>query len=186
MEKRLSSHPSYQLFVTFLPEKQRLSPAKNFYSPSVCDENNSLQWSALWSKTSVNFPPENSLRPHAWDGQRLVYWWQSFLPRSLPPDFGLVTLAPVFFFFFFQPQGASASTTSVELFWYYWNKSVSGLTPNSSTKSTWSLTYSSPRAAPDTNFSSSWGDEATIFFLQLSQLVQYNDIWSHMPILWSS
>ena len=91
-----------------------------------------------------------------------------------------------FFFFFFQPQGASGSTTSVELFWYYWNKSVSGLTPNSSTKSTWSLTYSSPRAAPDTNFSSSWGDEATIFFLQLSQLVQYNDIWSHMPILWSS
>ena len=48
---------------TFLPEKQRLSPAKNFNSPSVCNENKSLRWSALWTKTSVNFPPENGLRP---------------------------------------------------------------------------------------------------------------------------
>ena len=54
---------SYRLFVTFLPEKQRLSPAKNFNSPRVCDENKSPQRSALRTETSVNFPPENSLRP---------------------------------------------------------------------------------------------------------------------------
>ena len=41
MEKCLSSCPSYQLFVIFLPEKQRLSQAKNFNSRSVCDENKS-------------------------------------------------------------------------------------------------------------------------------------------------
>ena len=59
MEKRLSSRPSYQLFVTFLPEKQHLSPAKKFNSPCVCDENESHQPSALWTKTSGNFPPES-------------------------------------------------------------------------------------------------------------------------------
>ena len=42
VEKRLSSRLSYRLsyrlLVTFLPEKQRLSPAKSFNSLSVCDE----------------------------------------------------------------------------------------------------------------------------------------------------
>ena len=59
MEKLLSSCLSYQLFVTFLPEKQRLSPAKNF----VCNENKSLWQSAIQTETSVNFPLENSLCP---------------------------------------------------------------------------------------------------------------------------
>ena len=60
---------SYRLFVTFLPKKQRLSPAKNFNSLSVCDENKSLRGSALSTKTSVNFPPENSLCPREWGSQ---------------------------------------------------------------------------------------------------------------------
>ena len=47
MEKRLS----YQLFLTFLPKKQHLSPAKDFNSPSVCDENKSPRPSALQTKT---------------------------------------------------------------------------------------------------------------------------------------
>ena len=55
MEKRtsscLSSRLSYQLFVTFLPKKQHLSPAENFNLPSVCDENKWPQPSALWNKT---------------------------------------------------------------------------------------------------------------------------------------
>ena len=38
----LSSHLSYQLFIIFLPEKQRLSPAKDFNSQSVSDENKAL------------------------------------------------------------------------------------------------------------------------------------------------
>ena len=48
---------------TFLPEKQHLSPAKNFNSLCVCNENKSLPWSALQAETSVNFPPENRLCP---------------------------------------------------------------------------------------------------------------------------
>ena len=39
---------------------------KNFNSRSVCDENKSQQPSALQTETSMNFPPENSLRPHEW------------------------------------------------------------------------------------------------------------------------
>ena len=61
--KCLSSCLSYQPFVTFMPKKQRQSPPKNFYSLSVCDENKSLQRSALQTEASVNFPPENSLCP---------------------------------------------------------------------------------------------------------------------------
>ena len=38
VEKCLSSCPSSRLFVTFLPEKMLLSPAKNINSPSVCVE----------------------------------------------------------------------------------------------------------------------------------------------------
>ena len=38
-------------------------PAKNFISPSVCDENKPPRPSALLIETSVNFPPDNSLRP---------------------------------------------------------------------------------------------------------------------------
>ena len=55
MEKRLSSHLSYRLLATFLPEKQCLSPAKNIYSPSVYDDKKSLRRSALLTETSVNF-----------------------------------------------------------------------------------------------------------------------------------
>ena len=51
MEKRLSSHLSNRVLVTFLPEKQHLSPAKNFNSPGVCDDNKSPQRSALQTKT---------------------------------------------------------------------------------------------------------------------------------------
>ena len=47
----------------FCPKKKRLSPAKNFNSLSVCNENKSQQRSIILSETSVNFPPENSLRP---------------------------------------------------------------------------------------------------------------------------
>ena len=65
----LSSCPSYQLFVTFLPKKQHLSPAKIFNSPSVCVENKSPRPSALRTETSVNFPLENSLHPHGWGSQ---------------------------------------------------------------------------------------------------------------------
>ena len=60
MVKRPSSRLSYQLLVTFLAEKQRLSPAKNFNSPSVYDEKKSLWRSALLTETSLNFPLENS------------------------------------------------------------------------------------------------------------------------------
>ena len=63
LEKRLSSCLSYRLLATFLPEMQRLSPAKNFYSLSFCDENKSQRRSALLTETSVNFPPENCLCP---------------------------------------------------------------------------------------------------------------------------
>ena len=42
---------------------------KKFNSPSVCDENKSLRPSALRTKTSVNFPLENSLRLHQWGSQ---------------------------------------------------------------------------------------------------------------------
>ena len=47
-----------------LPEKTHLSQAKNLNSTNVCDEKKSLQLSALWTKTSVNIPPENSLCRH--------------------------------------------------------------------------------------------------------------------------
>ena len=67
MEKCLSSRLYYRLFITFLPEKQCLSPAKNFNSPSVCDVNKSPWRSALRTETSGNFPPENGLRPHEWE-----------------------------------------------------------------------------------------------------------------------
>ena len=69
MDKLLSSRPSYRLFVTFLPERQRLSPAKNFNSPSVCKENKSLPLSALPTETQVNFLSDNSLRPCEWGSQ---------------------------------------------------------------------------------------------------------------------
>ena len=42
VEKGLFSCLSYELFITFLPEKQLLSLAKNLNSPSVRDENKSL------------------------------------------------------------------------------------------------------------------------------------------------
>ena len=53
---------SYRLLATFLPEKQRLSPAKNFYSPSVCDEK---KISTTISPLDRDFSElsENSLRP---------------------------------------------------------------------------------------------------------------------------
>ena len=49
VEKCLSSRPSCQLFSTFLPKKQCLSPAKNFNSPSVCDEKrNFVTFQDVW------------------------------------------------------------------------------------------------------------------------------------------
>ena len=70
---RLSTHQSYQLFVTFPPKKMRLSLAKNINSPSVCDKNKSLQLSDLRSESSVNIPPENSLLPCEWRSQTASY-----------------------------------------------------------------------------------------------------------------
>ena len=56
VEKCPSSRLSYRLLATFLPEKQRLSPAKNFNSPSVPDGKKKSLWpSALRTETSVNF-----------------------------------------------------------------------------------------------------------------------------------
>ena len=52
-------------------KKRRLSPAKHFNSPSVFDENKSLWPSALLTKTSGNFPPENNLHPREWVRQVL-------------------------------------------------------------------------------------------------------------------
>ena len=43
--------------------------SKNFNSPSDCDENKSLWRSVLRTETSVNFPPENGLRPCEWGSQ---------------------------------------------------------------------------------------------------------------------
>ena len=54
---------SYRLFLTFLLIEQRLSPAKNFNSPSVFDENKSPWLSTLQTET------ENSLRPREWQSQ---------------------------------------------------------------------------------------------------------------------
>ena len=77
----ISSRPSYQLFVTFLPEKQRLSPAKNFNSPSVCYEKKSLRRSALQTQISVNFLSEGVRQVLFTDGEKcnLVtfqdVWW---------------------------------------------------------------------------------------------------------------
>ena len=72
MEKRLSSClsscMSSWLFLTFLPKKQHLSPAKNFNLPSICVEKKSWR-SALQTNTSLNFPLENSLRPREWQSQ---------------------------------------------------------------------------------------------------------------------
>ena len=65
MEKHPSSNLSYWLFLTFLLKKQRLSPAKNLNSPSVCGKIKS----ALLTKISGNFPPENSLRPREWQSR---------------------------------------------------------------------------------------------------------------------
>ena len=47
---------------TFLPEKQRLSPAKNFSQVFVLEKITAMV-SPPPTKTSVNFPPENSLSP---------------------------------------------------------------------------------------------------------------------------
>ena len=76
MVKHPSSLLSYQLFITFLPEKQHLSLAKTFNWWNVCDKNKSQQPSALRNKTSVNFPLENSLCPWAWVRQLPIHWWQ--------------------------------------------------------------------------------------------------------------
>ena len=65
----LSSHLSYQLFIIFLPEKQRLSPAKDFNSQSVSDENKALWLWAPRTETTVNFSLENSLCPCEWGSQ---------------------------------------------------------------------------------------------------------------------
>ena len=76
VEKRLSSHLSW-LFVTFQPEKQRLSLAKNINLLSVCVEKShgdgqssrlSLQWTF----------PQKTAPVHATDRvrQHLVYWWR--------------------------------------------------------------------------------------------------------------
>ena len=74
MEKHMSSYPSsrqsYQLLFTFFPEKQCLSPAKNF-NPSIVHDEKSPRRSALRTETSVNFPPENSLCPSEWQSDNL-------------------------------------------------------------------------------------------------------------------
>ena len=46
----------------------------NFNSPRVSDENKSQRPSALQTETSVNFPPENSLRLRECVRQLPVYW----------------------------------------------------------------------------------------------------------------
>ena len=59
------------VLLTFLPV---MSPAKNFNSPSVCDENKALQ-----TETLVNFPPENSLHPCQWESDSFQFKKRNFV-----------------------------------------------------------------------------------------------------------
>ena len=77
----VSSCLSYWLFITFLYEKQRLSPAVEWrwlcLWKLVLNEIVATVATALLTESSVNFPPENSLhtsreRPTA----SAAYWWQ--------------------------------------------------------------------------------------------------------------
>ena len=79
MEMCLSSCLSYWLFITFLAEKQLLSQAKNFNSPRFYVENKSLRPSALPTKTSLNFPPGNSLPPRKCQSQTVLFTDGDFL-----------------------------------------------------------------------------------------------------------
>ena len=87
-EKHLSSRPSCRLLITFLPEKQRPSPANNFNSPSVCDENKSLWRSALLTETSVNWseprkqPSSLRVRESHWQGGHVKHFEKTLTSSS--------------------------------------------------------------------------------------------------------
>ena len=84
----LSSCLSYRFFITFLPDKQHLSLAENFNSPSVCVEPSVLQ-----TETSVNFPQKTASAPHKLlftDGDCLIMSFSAkIITLSLSRMFGV-------------------------------------------------------------------------------------------------
>ena len=66
VEKHLSSHPSYQLFVTFLPEKQCLSPAKTLNHRAFVMKINHYNLQCFGRTPRWTFPRENNFCPHEW------------------------------------------------------------------------------------------------------------------------
>ena len=60
----LSVLPPVLLTLVHISDRKTASvTGKKFNSPSVCDENKSPRLSAIWTETSENFAPENSLHP---------------------------------------------------------------------------------------------------------------------------